>query len=57
MSTNLLKVGLAQISPVWLDKEKTIEKIIKTINDAASSGCELVVFGEAFYQDTLFGCH
>ena len=47
MSTNILKVGLAQISPVWLDKERTIEKIIKTINDAANSGCELVVFGEA----------
>ena len=47
MSSNLLTVGLAQISPIWLDKEKTIEKILKTIEDASTSGCELVVFGEA----------
>ena len=47
MSSNLLTVGLAQISPVWLDKEKTIEKILKTIKEAAKSGCELVIFGEA----------
>ena len=47
MSSNLLTVGLAQISPIWLDKEKTIEKILKTIEDASSSGCELMVFGEA----------
>ena len=47
MSSNLLTVGLAQISPVWLDKENTIEKILKTVNEAAKSSCELVVFGEA----------
>jgi len=47
MSSSLLTVGLAQISPIWLDKEKTIEKILKTIEDASNSGCELVVFGEA----------
>jgi len=46
MSSNLLTVGLAQISPIWLDKEKTIEKILTTIEDAANRGCELVVFGE-----------
>ena len=28
---NILKVALAQISPVWLNKEKTIEKIEKSI--------------------------
>ncbi len=42
-----LKVALAQISPVWLDKEKTILKIEKTIKDAAQEDCELIVFGEA----------
>ncbi len=47
MSSNLLTIGLAQISPVWLDKEKTIEKILNTIENAANKGCELVVFGEA----------
>lgn len=44
---NLLKVALAQISPVWLDKEKTIKKIEKSIIDAAKENCELIVFGEA----------
>jgi len=47
MSSKLLTVGLAQISPVWLDKEKTIEKILRTVEEAATKGCELVVFGEA----------
>jgi len=47
MSSNLLTVGLAQISPVWLHKEKTLEKILTTIEDAAKQSCELVIFGEA----------
>ena len=38
---------MAQISPVWLNREKTIEKISASIEDAAKQGCELVVFGEA----------
>ena len=41
-----LKVGLAQISPVWLNKKATIEKVEKTIIEAANQKCELVVFGE-----------
>ena len=41
-----LRVGMAQISPVWLDKEKTKEKIISCINEAADKKCELLVFGE-----------
>ncbi len=44
---NLLKVALAQISPVWLNKEKTLQKIEKYIIDAAKENCELIVFGEA----------
>ena len=42
-----LKVGLAQISPVWLNKRKTLEKIKSGIAHAASQGCDLVAFGEA----------
>lgn len=41
-----LKIALAQISPVWLNKEKTLEKITATIEDAGRQDCELVVFGE-----------
>lgn len=44
---NKLKVGLAQISPVWLNKEKTIDKIKLSIKEAATDNCELIVFGEA----------
>lgn len=44
---NTLNIALAQISPVWLNKEKTLVKIEKSISDAIEQKCELVVFGEA----------
>jgi nitrilase len=44
---NILKVGLAQISPVWLDRDRTREKIKNYIDQAAAEECDLVVFGEA----------
>ena len=44
---NLLKVALAQISPVWLDKNATLQKIEATIKEAGKEKAELVVFGEA----------
>lgn len=43
----LLKIAMAQISPVWLDKSATLKKIESSINDAAEEGCDLIVFGEA----------
>ncbi|MEX0313408.1 MAG: carbon-nitrogen hydrolase family protein [Allomuricauda sp.] len=45
---NHLKVALAQIAPVWLDKKATIQKIEATILEAAKEKSELLVFGEAF---------
>jgi len=42
-----LTVALAQIAPVWLHKEKTLEKIADAIADAGRKGAELVVFGES----------
>ena len=45
--SNFLKVALAQISPVWLDKKQTIQKIENTIEDASKEKAELIVFGEA----------
>jgi nitrilase len=45
--SNLLKIGLAQISPVWLNKDKTREKIRTYLERAGKEDCELVVFGEA----------
>ena len=47
MNDGILTVGLAQIAPVWLDRDKTIDKVTAWIADAASRGCDLVVFGEA----------
>ena len=40
-----LKIGLAQFAPVWLNREKTIEKALSYAEDAANQGCELVVLG------------
>ena len=40
-------MGIAQIAPVWLDRDATAAKISAWIRDAAAEGCELVVFGEA----------
>lgn len=45
-SISTLKVALAQIAPVWLNKEKTLEKITLSIIDAGKQHCELIVFGE-----------
>ena len=42
-----LTVGIAQIAPAWLHRERTLEKILGYIDAAAQKGCELVVFGEA----------
>ncbi|TFG78833.1 MAG: carbon-nitrogen hydrolase family protein [Flavobacteriales bacterium] len=44
---NLLKVAMAQITPVWLDKKATLQKIESYILEAAAQESELVVFGEA----------
>ncbi|QCW98657.1 carbon-nitrogen hydrolase family protein [Aggregatimonas sangjinii] len=44
---NTLKVALAQIAPVWLNKSGTIQKIETTIQDAGKEKAELIIFGEA----------
>ncbi|MBQ4912987.1 carbon-nitrogen hydrolase family protein [Maribacter sp. MMG018] len=44
---NILKVALAQISPVWLNKEATLKKIESSIQEAGQENAELLVFGEA----------
>jgi nitrilase len=47
MSNPTLRVGLAQIAPVWLNREATTQKILDWISKAAKEECGLVVFGEA----------
>ncbi len=41
-----IRVGLAQIAPVWIDREKTIAKVVDWIKKAAAEDCQLVAFGE-----------
>lgn len=43
----MLKAALAQISPVWLNKEETIKKIEASMEEAGEQGCDLITFGEA----------
>ncbi|MBA2676185.1 carbon-nitrogen hydrolase family protein [Ramlibacter sp.] len=45
-SPDTLTVGLAQIAPVWLDRTRTLAKIVDWVERAAASGCGLVAFGE-----------
>ncbi|HMS41219.1 MAG TPA: carbon-nitrogen hydrolase family protein, partial [Pyrinomonadaceae bacterium] len=40
-----LKIGLAQFAPVWMNREKSIEKALKYAEDAANQDCEFVVLG------------
>lgn len=42
-----LTISLAQISPVWFDREKTLAKVYEAIADSAAKGSDLVAFGEA----------
>lgn len=41
-----LKVALAQLAPVWLNKEKTLARVHQAMKEAAQEGAELIVFGE-----------
>lgn len=47
MSDTRISVGLAQIAPVWLKRDATIDKVVSWIEKSAREGCSLVVFGEA----------
>ncbi len=40
-----LKIGLAQFTPVWLNRQKTLEKALGYAENASDEGCELVVLG------------
>ena len=43
-NNHLLNVALAQIAPVWLNKEKTLQKIENCIEEAAKNNSELIIF-------------
>jgi len=44
--TDSLTVAIAQIAPVWLDRRRTLAKIVRQMQDAAAQGAALVTFGE-----------
>lgn len=46
MKSKLLKVSLAQLSPIWLDKKASLAKVQEFIKRAARDNSELVIFGE-----------
>ena len=41
-----MRIGIAQIAPVFLDRDATIEKVVARLNEAGREGCSLVAFGE-----------
>ena len=43
-----LKIALAQIAPVWLNKKASIDKLINTIETAANKDCQLLATGESW---------
>ena len=44
----IIKVAAAQVTPVYLNKQKTVEKACAIIEEAAQNGAKLVVFPEVF---------
>lgn len=44
--TDRLTIAAAQIAPVWLDRERTIDKVCRWVTDAARAGAQVVAFGE-----------
>ncbi|MCJ7558457.1 MAG: carbon-nitrogen hydrolase family protein [Gammaproteobacteria bacterium] len=44
----MIKAAIAQVSPVVLDKVRTIQKAVDIVRNAAQAGVELLVFPETF---------
>lgn len=40
-------IALAQIAPVWLDRQATLAKVVERVREAGAAGARLVAFGEA----------
>ena len=55
--TKKIKVAAAQLSPIFLNKEKTVEKACEAILEAGEQGANLIVFPEAYisgYPDWIW---
>lgn len=46
MNQDQLRVGFAQMAPIWLQRQATIEKMLGFIQRAADQECQLLCFGE-----------
>jgi len=44
---NELTIALSQITPIWFDRDRTLDKVCDSIADAAAEKVELIAFGEA----------
>lgn len=42
-----MKAAIAQIAPVFLDRDRTLQRVADAVRRAGAAGCELVCFGEA----------
>lgn len=48
MVQRVVRAAVAQVEPVWLDKDATVERAIQWIEEAARQGVELIAFPEVF---------
>jgi nitrilase len=46
-TNDLLTVAAVQMAPVWLDRERTLDKVVAQMHAAAKAGARLVAFSEA----------
>ncbi len=53
----MLKIALAQIAPVWLDRAATLQKVITYVEQAAAGNAGLVIFGETILPGYPFWLH
>jgi len=47
-------MGIARLAPAWLNRERTLAKVVKYMHQAAHAGCRLVAFGEALLPQYSF---
>ncbi len=41
-----MKIGFAQLAPVWFDREATLVRVVAALHEAADQGAEVLAFGE-----------